>query len=142
MREFKCLKTVVMFNFLEVNNEDMCSEQFIMLLYRKQCLHKGKNIRFHMFFKVNVLKNLQNFTGKHQCWRLLLIKLWALRPRTLLKRTPAPESSSETFKNTFFTKHFQWLLLEGVGEGATLVKICRFNIFGINCRCFRKMLNE
>ena len=86
MREFKCIKTVVMFNFLEVNNEGICSEQFILLLYRKQCLHKGKNIRFHMFFKVNVLKNLQNFTGKHQCWRLLLIKLWALRPGTLLKR--------------------------------------------------------
>ena len=46
-------------------------------------------------------------------------------------------------RTPFFTKHFRWLLLEGVGEGASLVKLlhdCRFNMFGINHRCFGKML--
>ena len=75
MTEFKCLKAVFMFIFLEVHNEDMCPQQFIMLLYRKRCLNEGRNSRSHMFFKISVLKNLQNFTGKHLCWRLLLIKL-------------------------------------------------------------------
>ena len=81
-----------MFNFLEVNNQGICCEQFIMLLYRKRCLHKGRSSRSHMFFKLSVLKNLQNFTGKH------------LRPATLLKKTPAPAPSCETFKRTFFYK--------------------------------------
>ena len=38
MTEFKWLKAVFMFNFLGVTNEGMCSEQFIMLLYRKWVL--------------------------------------------------------------------------------------------------------
>ena len=32
-----------------------------------------------------VLKNFRNFTGKHPCWSLFLIKLQVLRPATLLK---------------------------------------------------------
>ena len=52
-------------------------------------------------------------------------------------------STCETFKNIFITKYFWWLLLDGVSEGANLVKILqdfRFNIFGANHRCFRKIL--
>ena len=33
-----------------------------------------------------VLKNLRNFTGKHLCWSLFLIKLQTFRPATLLRR--------------------------------------------------------
>ena len=32
--------------------------------------------------------------------------------------------TSHIFKNTFFTEHVQWLLLEGVCEGTSLVKSC------------------
>ena len=32
-----------------------------------------------MFFKIDVFKNVANFTGKHLCWSLALIKLQALR---------------------------------------------------------------
>ena len=39
-----------------------------------------------MFSKVDVLKNLAIFTGKHLCWSLFLIKLEAFRSRKLLKR--------------------------------------------------------
>ena len=38
-----------------------------------------------VFFKIGVLKNFRNFTGKHPCWSLFLIKLQVLRPATLLK---------------------------------------------------------
>ena len=30
-----------------------------------------------MFFKIDVLRSFTNFTGKHQCWSLFLIKLQA-----------------------------------------------------------------
>ena len=41
-----------------------------------------------------------------------------------------------------FIYKIQWLLLGGIWEGTTLVKIlqsCHFNILGISHRCFRKM---
>ena len=62
-----------------------------------------------------------------------------------LKETPTQMFSceiSQIFKNTFFTEHLRWLLLEGVCEGTSLVKIlqsCHFDIFEINHRCFRKI---
>ena len=36
--------------------------------------------------KSDVLKNFANFTEKHQCWSLILLKLQTFRPATLLKR--------------------------------------------------------
>ena len=45
-----------------------------------------KSSRSHMFFKIGVLNNFTNFTGKYLCWSLLLIKLQVFRPATLLKR--------------------------------------------------------
>ena len=48
----------------------------------------------------------------------------------------------ENIKNTIVTEYLRWLLLEGVCEGTSLVRIlqsCYFNIFEINHRCFRKM---
>ena len=39
-----------------------------------------------MFLKTAALKNYANFTRKHQSWSLILIKLQASRPVTLLKR--------------------------------------------------------
>ena len=51
--------------------------------------------RPQMFFKIEVLKNFANFTGKHLCWSLFLIKLQALRPPFLLKR----DSNTGVFQN-------------------------------------------
>ena len=42
--------------------------------------------RSQKFFKIGVLKNSANFTGKHLCWNLFLIKFQVRRPATLLKR--------------------------------------------------------
>ena len=33
-----------------------------------------------VFLKIDVLKNFENFTGKHLCWSLFLVKLQAFRP--------------------------------------------------------------
>ena len=38
-----------------------------------------------MFFKIDILKNFTNFTGKNLCWSFFLTKLQALRLATLLK---------------------------------------------------------
>ena len=51
------------------------------------------------------LKNFTNFTGKHLCWTLFLIKLQPFRPTTLLKRDSNTGVSCEIckdFKNTYF----------------------------------------
>ena len=37
------------------------------------------------FFKIRVLKNFANFTGKDLCWSFLLIKWQGQKPATLLK---------------------------------------------------------
>ena len=45
-------------------------------------------------------------------------------------------------RTPLFTVHFRRLLLEGVCEATSLLKIlqsCHINIFGINRNCFRKM---
>ena len=49
-----------------------------------------------MFFKIDVLKNLANFTGKHKGWSLFL-------------RTP------------FLTEHLRWLLLNKSGISAWFI---------------------
>ena len=96
---------------------------------------KGRSNRSLIFFKIGLLKNFANFTEKHLWWSLFLIKI--------IKQTPTEVFSREILKifiNIFFTKHFRWLLLQGVCEGTSLVKIlqsCHFNIFGTNYRCFR-----
>ena len=48
--------------------------------------------RWQMFFKIGVLKNFANNTGKHLCWSLFLIRFQAFRPS----------------KIPFFTEHLQW----------------------------------
>ena len=45
-----------------------------------------KSNRLQIFFKIAVLKNFANFTGKKLRWSLFLIKLQAFRSATLLKR--------------------------------------------------------
>ena len=64
-------------------------------------------------FKLGVLENFVNSTGKHLCWSLFLIKAYG--PATLLKETSTQVFSCESckiFKNTFFTEQLQWLLLK------------------------------
>ena len=65
---------------------------------------EDRSRRSQIFFKVGVLKNFTDFTGKHLCWSVFLIKLKAFRPATLLKKTPTQVlccEICETYKNTY-----------------------------------------
>ena len=132
-----------------------------MLLYRKRCLHesqrktlwlsfvnvrKDRSSRSQIVFKIGVLKNLRNFTGKDLCWESLFNKVAYLMACNFtekrLQHRYFPVKFRKFLRIPFFTEHLWWLLLEGVCKGTSLVKIlqsCHFNIFGINHRCFRKM---
>ena len=75
---------------------------------------KSRSSRSQMFFKIGVLKNLINLTGKYLCWILSLIKLQAFRPANLLKsdsNAGVSRKMCQIFKNIFFTERLQWLLL-------------------------------
>ena len=62
--------------------------------------------RSQMFFKLGVLKNLENFTGKHLCWGPFFTKVAGLkRSATLLKRDSTqmfPCEICEIIKNRYF----------------------------------------
>ena len=60
-----------------------------------------------MFHKKAILKNCATFTGKHLCWSLSLIKLQSFRPATKVYYC----EYCEIFKNTYFEKKFERLLL-------------------------------
>ena len=51
------------------------------------------------------LKNLANFTGKHLCWSLFLIKL-------RLQHKCFPVKFAKFLRTAFFTEHLRWLLLK------------------------------
>ena len=73
------------------------TDAFVFVLFTSSTSHPHplcRSSRSQMFFKIGALKTFTNFTGKHLCWSLFLIKFQA---RFL--RTP------------FFTEHLQWLLL-------------------------------
>ena len=58
----------------------------LKLCAMEKCFCSSRSSRSQMFFKIGVLKNFANFTGKQLCWSIFLIKLQAFRPTTLLKR--------------------------------------------------------
>ena len=74
---------------------------------------EDRSFRLQIFLKIGVLKNFINL--KHLCWSLILIKLQAIRPTTLLKRDSNEQVFScdicGIFKSTFFTEPVGWLLL-------------------------------
>ena len=51
----------------------------------KKCLNSRSSHQSCSIEKA-VFKNFAIFTGKHLCWRLLLIDLWASSPATFFKR--------------------------------------------------------
>ena len=65
---------------------------------------------------IGVLRNFAKFTGKHLCQSLFFNKVAGLRPATLLKKEALAQVFScefcEISKNTFFTEHLRWLLLD------------------------------
>ena len=70
----------------------------------QSCFADTRSSHSEMFFKIGVLKNLTNFTGKHLCWSLCLIKLQTWNrcfPVKLVK----------FLRIAFFAEHFRWLFL-------------------------------
>ena len=68
-----------------------------------------------VFCKKGILKNFANFTGKHLCWSLFLIKLqaWRLAVSTLSTLTDVfPCKWCKTFKNTYFEEYLRLLLTD------------------------------
>ena len=71
---------------------------------------------FGYVLQIGVLKNFANFTGKHLCWSLFLIKLQAgLKSCNFIKKRIQgrcfPVNFAKFLKAPIFTKHLRWLLL-------------------------------
>ena len=62
-----------------------------------------------------VLRNFAKLTGKHLCQGLFFNKVAGLRSAILFKKRLwhrcFPLNFAKIFKNTFFTEHLRWLLL-------------------------------
>ena len=74
-----------------------------------------RSSRSLMFFKIYVLENFANLTGKHLCWSFFLIKMQVSRPATLLKRdsnTGVFLLNLRNFRTPFFAELLWWLLLK------------------------------
>ena len=73
--------TLTQFEWLNINFS------YVSFNYIRQTVTKmiNRSNRLHMFFKIGVVKNFAEFTGKDLCWSLFLIKLQAFRSVTLLK---------------------------------------------------------
>ena len=82
-----------------------------------------RSSRSQMFLKIDVLKNLASFTGKHLCWSLFLIKLQAK-----FLRTPS------------FKEHLQWLLLWFLQQNNLIFSVITIT-FGYNQKLPRKYCN-
>ena len=70
---------------------ELCEEE----LFFKSSLGGYRSGRSRMFFKVGVLKNFANFTGKQLCWSLFLKKLQAFRSSD--ERTPFLQNTSSGY---------------------------------------------
>ena len=59
-------------NFYTVNKTEYCTE---IVHNTGHILEECRSRRWHMFFKIGVLKNFAVFAGKRLFWSLFLIKL-------------------------------------------------------------------
>ena len=60
------------------------------------------NRRSQMFYKINALKKLAIFTGKHLCWRLFLINFIKKRPQ----HRCFPANIAKCLSTAFYIEHF------------------------------------
>ena len=76
---------------------------------------KKRSSRSDVFCEKGVLRNFAEFTGKHLCHSLFFNKVAGGACNFIKKETLAQMFSCEfceISKNTFFTEHLRWLLLE------------------------------
>ena len=87
-------------------------------------IDKNKNRSSHLrcSVKKGVLKNFSNFTRKHLCWRLFLIKLQVFRPATLLKEKFSRGVLLRNLRNlTYFEEHLRTTASARMGETQYLI---------------------
>ena len=72
--------------------------------------------RSQMFFKIDVLKNFANYTGKHPCWSLFNkvegLKACNFIIKKRLQHRCFPVKFVKFVKTLFFIEHLRWLLLD------------------------------
>ena len=79
-----------------------------------------------VFCKKGVLKNSTNFTGKHLCWGLFLIKLQALGLKLFSCEI------CEIFRNTYFEKRLQMIASAPWNEISALTKSMNIGILVVD----------
>ena len=94
----------------------MVSKQIkICAKFNRRIQVQQKDTEAANFFKTGVLKSFANFTGKHLCWSLFLIKVAGLRSVTLLKRdsnTCFPVKFAKILRTHFFKEDLRWMLIQ------------------------------
>ena len=88
---------------LEMNFQQiLIPDQFQCMDEKRPLLFKSS--RSQMFFKIVVLKMFVNFTGKHLCWRLFLLKFQAScnRIKKRLQHRCFPVKFAKFFKTPFY----------------------------------------
>ena len=97
---------------------------------------KGRSSHWRCSVKKGVLKNFVNFTGKHLCWSLFLIKLQAFRPAILLKKTPTQVFCCEIAKilRTPILKNICERLLRKRSY-KVCVRVCEKGVIKFVCVC-------
>ena len=69
---------------------------------------KRSNSRSQMFYKIDPLKNLAIFTGKHLCWRLFLINFYKKR----LRHRCFPVNIAKCLSTTFnIIEHLPFIII-------------------------------
>ena len=83
-------------------DNQICYFRFPRILIPKQLFRRSEAVVLQMFFKIGVLTNFGNFTGKHLCWSLLLKK------RLNYRCFPVKFS---TILRINFSEHLQWRII-------------------------------
>ena len=86
--------TNVLVQSLKMHMKYVLYNKFRMIIfYDQEALTLNfKSSRLQMFFKIDVLKNLAMFTGKHLYWSYFLIYLQGWRTAIVLKRDSNPSA--------------------------------------------------
>ena len=97
-------KIVTFQKILALLNVEVSSSPNSLLLYAIAFWSEtNKSSLSQIFLKIGVLKSFANFTGKHQCWSLFVVKR--------LQHRCFSVKFSKFLRILFFTEHLRWLLL-------------------------------
>ena len=97
----------------------LLSKKFVLT-----CIPVPKNSHRRCSVKKDVIRNLGNFTRKHICWSLHLIKLQAWRPVTLFEKDSSAVFSCEilqNYKSNYFEENLRATVPEHLGKISPLL---------------------